>query len=348
MSVHPSIVARWAFLSLLVWMVADPGPALARVRKSYVNLTAAESQAFVDACIALKAVDPGGINGGLLGYDDFVRMHDDYASEAHAHQQMAKGPAFLAWHRQFLLRFEDALRSVNGGQFANVTVPYWDWTVDPFPTSLVGGDGDPVTNDVTTGPFAHSTGNWTLLVNPTNGPELQRDFQSPLPQAPIPAGDVVAALQLPIFDAAPWNRSSNISTSFRNKLEGWVPGQQTSALHNRVHVRIKGNMLDPGSAVNDPVFWLNHANVDRIWCKWQEAYPTYLHHMPQTGADAGQNALDLMVPFLVTPAATTNMIALGYEYDDPAGGENCTGPCVYTSGPWMGRTYSQVMMEEFL
>jgi len=38
-------------------------------------------------------------------------------------------------------------------------------------------------------------------------------------------------------------------------------------LHNLVHVWIGGDM-GPGTSPNDPVFFLNHCNVDRIWEAW--------------------------------------------------------------------------------
>ncbi|KAJ3301533.1 hypothetical protein HDU76_005722 [Blyttiomyces sp. JEL0837] len=34
------------------------------------------------------------------------------------------------------------------------------------------------------------------------------------------------------------------------------------------------HMGDPSVSVNDPVFWLHHANVDRYWKYWQHANPT--------------------------------------------------------------------------
>ena len=42
--------------------------------------------------------------------------------------------------------------------------------------------------------------------------------------------------------------------------------------HNRVHVWIGGDM-GPGTSPNDPVFFLNHCNVDRIWSQWQQMHP---------------------------------------------------------------------------
>ena len=40
-----------------------------------------------------------------------------------------------------------------------------------------------------------------------------------------------------------------------------------SAVHNRVHVWVGGDMA-PATSPNDPVFYLNHCNVDRIWEAW--------------------------------------------------------------------------------
>jgi tyrosinase len=53
----------------------------------------------------------------------------------------------------------------------------------------------------------------------------------------------------------------------RNLVEGWQPNPP--AMHNRVHVWVGGDM-SPASSPNDPVFFLNHCNVDRLWADWQQ------------------------------------------------------------------------------
>jgi tyrosinase len=314
-------------------ILVQPGYATGRIRKSYTALTATEIADFQNACLALKAVDPGATDNSLTGWDDFVKLHAQNGSFAHG------GPAFLAWHRQFLFNFEEALRSVSGGAYPNVTVPYWDWTVDPFPTSIVGGNGVAITGIVTTGPFAFSTGNWTVLVNPSGTAELKRQFSGPLPGTAFTPAQLNTLLAINIFDSAPWNTTSAASTSFRNQLEGWKgPG-----FHNQIHVWIGGLMQSPARAVNDPVFWMHHANVDRIWCKWQNLYPWDFHHMPLSGAALGHDLFDTMTPFGVTPCDAANMVAYGYEYDDSV------GPCTYDPGHiFQGLTYSQVLMKQFI
>lgn len=38
--------------------------------------------------------------------------------------------------------------------------------------------------------------------------------------------------------------------------------------HGSVHVTVGGNMVSVSSAAKDPLFWLHHCNVDRLWDQW--------------------------------------------------------------------------------
>ena len=52
---------------------------------------------------------------------------DQYANDhAAAFSSAHLGSSFFPWHREFLRRFEDQLRSFD----ARITLPYWDFTVD--------------------------------------------------------------------------------------------------------------------------------------------------------------------------------------------------------------------------
>ncbi len=78
------------------------------------------------------------------------------------------------------------------------------------------------------------------------------------------------------------------SGSFRAVLEGWatIPPENGSTdidpdeaevqsqMHNGVHGWVDGTMDRVPIAPNDPVFWLHHANIDRIWAIWQTRHPT--------------------------------------------------------------------------
>ena len=51
-------------------------------------------------------------------------------------------------------------------------------------------------------------------------------------------------------------------------------------------------MADPKSAGNDPVFYMHHCNVDRLWDVWQQANPdvAYTYVGSQSDPDGSRRA----------------------------------------------------------
>lgn len=270
------------------------------IRKSVVNLTATEKQDYVDGCKALKA------NGR---WDWFVRAHVAAAPQAHRH------PTFLPWHRKFLRQLElEIQQAIAKPDFA---LPYWDWAADaalPDPKQAViwqpdfmGGDGSPVS----TGPFRR--GQWETYPDGTTGGYLRRNMGRGVASLPDQRQVETVMLQT-IYDSSPWRMSAH--KSFRNWLEGWKPGRGP-AMHNQVHVWVGGSML-PMQSPNDPVFFLHHCNVDRIWASWQALHPN--SYLPQTGGPEGQNYNDPMPPWNsgtddATPANQDHISDNGYLYE---------------------------------
>jgi len=89
-------------------------------------------------------------------------------------------------------------------------------------------------------------------------------------------------------------------------------------MHNRVHVWVGGSM-NPGSSPNDPVFFLHHCFVDKLWADWQKLHPG-AGYLPISGAAAGHNLNDSMQPWaslgeIVKPSGMLDHHALGYAYD---------------------------------
>lgn len=39
----------------------------------------------------------------------------------------------------------------------------------------------------------------------------------------------------------------------------------------------------PGTSPNDPVFFLHHCNVDRLWWQWQQNHPDAVLHRTNPG-----------------------------------------------------------------
>ncbi|HEX6163379.1 MAG TPA: tyrosinase family protein [Vicinamibacterales bacterium] len=102
------------------------------------------------------------------------------------------------------------------------------------------------------------------------------------------------------------------NASFRKFLEWrlhngphtWIGGQDNWAA-GAAPTFVAGPMSIPAVAVNDPVFWLHHCNVDRLWSAWQQRNPPG-SYAPASGADPGHNNADQMVHFEAASAANFN------------------------------------------
>jgi hypothetical protein len=280
------------------------------VRKNQAFLTDPEKLKFVSAVLALKA-EKTGPNPQDNTYDQYVQWHKDTIDDATGRNDAHKGPAFFAWHRVFLLEFEKDLQRISGDP--NLGLPYWDWRIDNSPTSSIwannfmGGNGKASDNwAVTDGPFRR--GQWELHVRysvdePTY---LRRQFGSDPDANSLPTGqDVQAALDATPFDVAPWNENS--ASGFRNMAEGYIPPQynpQTYILkmHNRVHYWVGGSMI-PITSPNDPVLFLHHCFMDKLWSDWQvlelqRGGPIdHSLYLPEHGARPGHNLDDKMRPW---------------------------------------------------
>ncbi|GGV32839.1 tyrosinase MelC2 [Streptomyces spectabilis] len=258
------------------------------VRKNQAQLTADEKRRFVNALLALK-------RDGR--YDSFVSTHNDFIMSDRDDSDRVghRSPSFLPWHRRFLIQFEQALQSVD----ASVALPYWDWTADRTPAAslwapdFLGGTGRPRDGQVTDGAFAFSGSGWRINVRVDGRDFLRRSLGGGGVQLPTKA-EVDSVLAMPVYDAPPWNSASD---GFRNHLEGW----RGVNLHNRVHVWVGGHMAT-GASPNDPVFWLHHAYVDRLWTQWQARHPNS-PYLPAAGTRDVVDLRETMRPWgNVTPA----------------------------------------------
>lgn len=71
------------------------------------------------------------------------------------------------------------------------------------------------------------------------------------------------------------NTVPGIPSGFGGPVTGFNPGGgDNGALemvpHNVIHVEIGGFMQDPRTAAFDPIFWLHHCNIDRLWEEWRQ------------------------------------------------------------------------------
>jgi tyrosinase len=303
-------------------------------RKSVNSMSEAEKATLVRALLELKR---RGEYGKYVHWHHHVMVptvlpHEpndaNYRNGAH------RGPSFLPWHREFLMQLEQEIRSIEPTAF----IPYWDWVQDaklPDPTQapiwaadFMGGNG--LESDewrVQTGSFAHSAGNWPVPPYPDDdlpGPGLKRQFGRILPSLPT-EDDLKLAMAEVFYDTPNYDRSP-FTIGFRNRIEGWVTQRGDSRvktagsqLHNRVHLWIGGNMA-PMTSPNDPVFFLHHCFVDKVWSDWQavqlsdngDAAP---HYAPEREGPPGHNLTDTLKPWTRTVRDVLEIAALGYQYE---------------------------------
>jgi tyrosinase len=273
-------------------------------------------------------------------YDLFVVWHhyamDTFTPPTQGDRNAAhRGPVFLPWHRFMLELLEAQLQRILNDP--DVGLPYWDWAADgAAPASrqpgsalwaeeCMGGQGTPVRS----GPFAFDPADpdsWRVrLAADVQGQlrqvnrGLRRAFATSAPSLPTPA-DQATTLAFTGYDAAPWSTQSD---GFRNRVEGWRADPGPPGMHNRVHVWVGGDML-PSSSPNDPVFYLNHCNVDRIWAGWQQSDPQPPYLPDQTAGDdlRGHRIDDQMYSLLADPVTPRQVLHHSdlYTYDAlPAG-----------------------------
>jgi tyrosinase len=257
------------------------------VTRKDITTDAAIRDKYVDGVLRLKReLNP---QSGLSTYDALVVWHVRAMSTMTPPSQNSRnaahrGPVFLPWHRYMLIVLEQQLQRVL--QDDTFGLPYWSWNRDGdlpeaqqpqaplWGADYIGGSGDPVT----TGPFANpnadpdkfiirvETDSMGQLVAANRGlaRSIASDGLSTLPTT----AQARAAVALDTYDEPDFGVDS--ATTLRNVVEGWQP--DPPGLHNRVHVWIGGDMA-PASSPNDPVFFLNHCNVDRLWAAWQQKHP---------------------------------------------------------------------------
>ena len=187
-------------------------------------------------------------------YDQLIATHNTFfTSGIHGTRERF----FLPWHRWYILSLENLLRNID----CRITVPYWDWSLSPdsWQTSSVwdatcgfGGDGSDSSSCVTTGPFAWPF--WSMTPSAGSGC-LRRGFNGNVPDCATVA--FVQQFDLESFDS--WRVAIEVN------------------LHNTVHCRIGQTMCTRDSS-NDPIFFLHHGFIDKLWSDWQNKGPEFKYN----------------------------------------------------------------------
>ena len=169
---------------------------------------------------------------------------------------------FLPWHRGYLYFFERIVRKMSGDD--SFRLPYWAWEQPgqnvlpaPFRGAKVAGAENPLFD---------ATRRYANEGHPLRPGGSASSFD----------GDWRTARRTARFTTAVAGQSfggiRRPKTALPTKPESTGShGVMENRAHDMIHVAVGaggGNMGRPQTAAQDPIFWLHHANVDRLWNRW--------------------------------------------------------------------------------
>ncbi|MBP2236295.1 tyrosinase [Sinorhizobium kostiense] len=212
-------------------------PAMVRVRKNANGLTDGERDRFLTAMGTLNAAGSG-------RFRDFRDMHVDSPASDEAHFDVG----FLPWHRCYLLDLERELQAID----PSVALPYWRFD-EPAPSIFTTAFmGVPNANGRLLFTAGHPLESW--VTDNQIGIIRSMGFSAGArPSSVLSEADTLALAPFPGV------------TQYRNfaAMEGNP--------HGRAHTSFPGSSFIRRIplAARDPLFFMLHCNVDRIWAKWQ-------------------------------------------------------------------------------
>ncbi|KAJ3105135.1 hypothetical protein HDU97_008417 [Phlyctochytrium planicorne] len=229
-----------------------------RVRKDFRDLTNEEHQDFFKAFNHFHSIPS--LMGRRNRYHDFVRIHAAGSSMFHG------SAYFFPWHRYYIAILEHEMQAFLGN--SSFAFPYWGWGADAAtwnlrstgiltPENFGTTAANKESNCVDDG-FMNNT--WV----PTQGPCLVRYYNDTEEE-----GSVSMYSEAYMLATIATNPETNLPytdyDSFRQVVE-YGP-------HGSFHVAVGsgGQLSRIDTAVNDPIFWMHHNNMDRYWQYFQIA-----------------------------------------------------------------------------
>ncbi|KAJ2822918.1 hypothetical protein GGI24_003810 [Coemansia furcata] len=245
------------------------------VRKEVRSLTPTEWQAYTNAVAAAY-------NDKWIDWFGFY--HSRVADAVHGNSH------FLVFHRHFINSYENILQQYN----PNVMVPYWNMMVDfqnpanstVLGSKYLGGNGAGTNGCVGSG----VAGSWSLTF--TNNHCLNRAYNN---------GTTINSWYSPEYATSVLQRS-NTYADLRAGIE--------NSIHGAVHLGLDGDMGTMHSPV-DPVFFLHHMNIDRLYAQWQAVKPdtrTYMYD----GFDSQNTPVTVSDPITGTSVPVYEVMRIGY------------------------------------
>jgi tyrosinase len=197
---------------------------------------------------------------------------------------------FPTWHRAYLALFEQALvsnamtvaKQYTGEDYDRymaaaeaLRIPFWDWAElpaegeNPFPQMFTDEQV-----------FVNSPNGPMNITNPLGGYQFKSNEEHKFiggdqtERKPTFTEGNRRQLRSDLWSALSSDQAYNaFSTEALASDNGNFNPTSLEALHDNIHVLTGGHMGIVPQAAYDPVFWLHHTNVDRVFAIYQAAYP---------------------------------------------------------------------------
>jgi len=247
-------------------------------KNATAGFTASEQTAFLQAIEKLVAEG---------AYAALLQHHTDMSHLMHGRMGTVGRYRFLGWHRRYLVAFERELQRVDAilrpGNNVKLGVPYWRWQ-DGFPEWMNGflPQGMP----------------------PTGIKPPDRSNAGP-PDLPNDSDVDILLNRFSIQRPGP-GQNDYMKFTFALEGDGIRPDGSKLPAHDQVHTWVGGIMGFIRKSPVDPIFWLLHAQIDRLWEIWRKTNPTAAPVL------MGQDRI--MDPWAESYDDLLDIRSLGYEY----------------------------------
>jgi tyrosinase len=238
-----------------------------------------------------------------------------------------QGWFFLPWHRMYLHFFEQIVlhEVIQLGGPTDWALPYWNYSASDPAAKLL--------------PPAFQQGSSTGLFVPRRDPNANAG-QPFLATGPTDPTDIVNALNESQYEgtvpggSAGFGGRRPLPPSFKSHSGGPGRGRLEQRPHDSMHGAINGNDFLPNGQLKpinqrgfmgdftraplDPIFWIHHCNIDRLWEVWSHMPG---HSNPTTSAWLNtsfdfRDAKEQAVKMTASQVLNTRDAPLSYVYDD--------------------------------
>ncbi|KAI8289636.1 Tyrosinase ustQ [Colletotrichum sp. SAR11_57] len=227
------------------------------VRKSWSALTDGEKTSYISSTLCLmdaaQAPAKTGYAGSTTVWEELQAAHVSQAQFVHS------VGAFLPWHRWYMTVQETLLRNECG--YTGPMPRYWDEQAEQAEGPLESAS---ILNGSATAGFGSTTldENGCVTDGPYTNVRLTLDTE---------LNRVEPVCLSRLFKQNQYEQTAQKIIDACLALDNYVDFNNClgASPHTGGHYAIGGTMDDPSLSPGDPLFFLHHTNLDRIWWQWQ-------------------------------------------------------------------------------